>query len=314
MTTTNNLAISFLEQSQSQKEVTINEALVRLDAILNRGAIDKDIATPPVSPVNGDTYIIAATATGDWFGKENQITFYHQGWKFIAPQEGLQIWVNDEDKFYVFDGSVWQISSVDFQNIPTLGVNTIADATNKLSVNSSAILFNNIGNSVQVKINKVGTSDSASILFQDGFSGRAEIGCLGSDDFTFKVSPDGSSFYDSIVLDKNNGNAKIVGNLKYHREIITVSGNKTLAISDESTIQNVTALATITVPNDTGANLSIGTKIEFIRSTSQPVNFIPDSGVTINSVSGYTNISAQNAVASLMKISANNWVLFGDLS
>ncbi len=88
----------------------------------------------------------------------------------------------------------------DFQNIPMLGVNATADATNKLSVSSSAALFNNAGAGVQVKINKNTIADSAGILFQTGFSGRAEIGTTGDDSFHFKVSADGTNYFESLHI------------------------------------------------------------------------------------------------------------------
>ncbi len=82
----------------------------------------------------------------------------------------------------------------------SIGVNTTADATNKLAVASGAVLFNHVGNGVQVKLNRNASGDTASFLFQTGFSGRAEIGCLGNDDFVFKTSPDGSAFNVGLTL------------------------------------------------------------------------------------------------------------------
>jgi hypothetical protein len=76
----------------------------------------------------------------------------------------------------------------------------VADSTNRLSVNSSAVLFNNVGNGTQLKLNKAATGDSATFLFQTNWSGRAEIGTSGNDDFSFKVSPDGSNWYTGLVL------------------------------------------------------------------------------------------------------------------
>ena len=87
----------------------------------------------------------------------------------------------------------------------TLGVNSTADTTNRLAVSSPASLFNHDGNGHQVKINKNSGSDTASFLFQDGFSGRAEIGLTGDDDFHLKVSPDGSAWFDSIRIDRTTG-------------------------------------------------------------------------------------------------------------
>jgi hypothetical protein len=111
MVTTEHLEITLLESAQAQKEITVNEALARIDAILNCGAIDKDLATPPGSPAAGDVYIVAAAATGAWAGKSGQIAYFDQLWRFIAPNEGAMLWVNDEDAHYVFDGTAWQVMS-----------------------------------------------------------------------------------------------------------------------------------------------------------------------------------------------------------
>ncbi len=45
-----------------------------------------------------------------------------------------------------------------------------------------------------MKLNKQATADTASLLFQSNWSGRAEIGLLGSDTLQFKTSPDGSAW------------------------------------------------------------------------------------------------------------------------
>ena len=66
MTTTSHLTLTLVEQSQASKEVTVNTALARIDAILNTGAKDKDLSTPPGSPAAGDVYIVAASPTGAW--------------------------------------------------------------------------------------------------------------------------------------------------------------------------------------------------------------------------------------------------------
>ena len=50
MATTNNLGIPLIEQGQSQKEVTMNEAITILDAVFGGGIIDKDLTAPPGSP------------------------------------------------------------------------------------------------------------------------------------------------------------------------------------------------------------------------------------------------------------------------
>ena len=107
MATTTHLGITLVEQAQAQKEVTVNTAFRRLDALMNTAVIDKDLTTPPGSPDDGDLYIVATGATGDWNDKDGQIAYFDQIWRFIVPNEGMQLWVADEDVSYVFDGSNW---------------------------------------------------------------------------------------------------------------------------------------------------------------------------------------------------------------
>lgn len=121
---------------------------------------------------------------------------------------GLSVFVIDESVLVVYDGATWvdYAAIMVLQNVPLVGVNTSADATNKFAVKSSAVLFDNVGNGVQAKINKAASADSASLLYQKGYSGRAEIGLTGDDDFHFKVSPDGSTWYGALNIVRSNGN------------------------------------------------------------------------------------------------------------
>ncbi len=107
--TTPHLALSLIHASQSQKELTANEAFLAIDRLLNTGAISRTESTPPASPDDGDLYIIAASATDDWDGHDGEIACYHssKGWVFLAPNEGMTLWVNDEDSLYAFDGTSW---------------------------------------------------------------------------------------------------------------------------------------------------------------------------------------------------------------
>jgi len=221
MTTTNNLNISLVAQNQSQKEVTVNEAISVIDAILNRGAVHLGTNTPPGSPNAGDLYIVGSSPTGGWSGKANNIAYYNTTWKFIAPNEGFTIWVNDENISYTWDGSAW-VSSISgaLNNLPGVGVNTSYDSTNKLNVKSSAVLFDNIGGNVQIKVSKHSSGDTASYLFQDNYSGRAEFGLIGDDSFQLKVSGDGGGWYQAFVVDDTSGNV-------YFKQAIDLAGNAT---------------------------------------------------------------------------------------
>ncbi len=53
------------------------------------------------------------------------------------------------------------------------------------------------------------SADDAAFAFKTGFSARALIGLLGNDDFSFKVSPDGSACYDAIRIDRASGRVEL---------------------------------------------------------------------------------------------------------
>jgi hypothetical protein len=199
MANSTNLALPFIEAAQAQKHVTHNAALQRLDAVVMLSVLDRDLSSPPGSPADGDRYLVAGSAMGAWTGKDGKIAAWQDGaWGFHTPKEGWFAWIADEDVALMFDGASWTGAAT--QNAAMLGVNTTADATNKLAVASSAVLFNHAGTGVQVKLNKNGSGAAASFLFQTGYSGRAEIGCVGSDDFSFKTSVDGSAFDTGLTL------------------------------------------------------------------------------------------------------------------
>jgi hypothetical protein len=112
MATTPHIGLTLVEQSQAQKEITVNQAFTRIDALLNSGAESRVQNTPPVSPADGDVYIVGASPTGAWAGKAYQITYFEQVWRFIVPNAGASLWVNDEGFAYSFDGTNWVMSGV----------------------------------------------------------------------------------------------------------------------------------------------------------------------------------------------------------
>lgn len=129
--------VPFLEIAQAQKETTHNEALRIIDVLANLLIKDRDLATPPGSPVNGDTYLIAASPTGAWAGQAGKIGFYYDGWTFITAFEGLQGWVDDEERKIIFSDGLWRESSGAW----TVGIGTsaVTDQVNLLTADTGSI-------------------------------------------------------------------------------------------------------------------------------------------------------------------------------
>ena len=72
---------------------------------------DKDLVTPPTTPTAKDRYIVKATATGAWVGKDTQIAEWDGAkWLFYTPVIGTTVYVDDEQKQYSWNGTAWVIS------------------------------------------------------------------------------------------------------------------------------------------------------------------------------------------------------------
>ncbi|GEM_PF-474714 len=208
------LSLSYLAPSQAQKHVTVNETFRRLDQLVQSTVLSRTVSAEPGAPSDGDAYILPAGASGaawEGFAEGNIAACQDGAWVEIAAREGLRVWVADEDRLIACDGAAWAgIAGESGESAEKFGVNATADATNRLAVKSDAVLFSHDdvtpGNDdCQVKINKAAAGDTASLLFQTGYSGRAEFGLAGDDNFHIKVSPDGSGWTEAIWIDRDNG-------------------------------------------------------------------------------------------------------------
>lgn len=207
------LALPYILPSQAQKHVTHNEALRQLDAIVQLVVIAADLTLPPANPDLGDRYIVAGAATGDWSGQDGAIAVADaEGWLFYAPQAGWRADDLSSGGQLRYDGSGWVAAVPVLQGITSLGIGTTADGGNPLSVAGPASLLTHGGTDHRLKINKALPADTASLLFQTGWSGRAEMGTAGTDDFSIKVSADGTDFKPSLVLDRHSGAVRAPGN------------------------------------------------------------------------------------------------------
>lgn len=211
MQQTANLNLPYLMPSQAQKHVTHNEAIRSLDSLVQLAILDRDLATPPGAPAEGDRYLVAVGGTGTWAGRDGEIAAWQDGaWAFLSPRAGWLAWLIDEARLLTFDGSGWIDAAVHSINpAPMVGINAIADETNRLSVSSAASLFDQEGGDHRMKINKAASGDTASVLLQSGYSGRAEFGLAGNDDWSVKVSPDGTAWVEALRADAATGRIEL---------------------------------------------------------------------------------------------------------
>lgn len=285
MANTPHLGITLVEQAQSQKEITVNQAFARIDAILNSGAKSRVTATPPASPVSGDLYIIAPSPTGDWAGQAGKLAYFDGIWRFIVPIEGMTLWVNDENLIYSYDGTAWVLANnpTEFQNLTKLGINATADSTNKLSVASSAILFNHNGTNIQAKLNKNSSGDNASFLFQTGFSGRAEFGAIGDDNFTLKVSSNGSTWLNALKVISSTGRVAFKSLATGIAAAGSTQGTATSLTASFNEVTTVAASQGVMLPAPEAGEILL-----VANQGANALNVYPAAGHSINNLSADT--------------------------
>jgi hypothetical protein len=106
---TPNLGLPTLAQGQAQKEITHNEALLRLDALVQASVKGRVLATPPPTPANGERWIVPQGATGVWAGQTDRIAFWREGaWAFLVPAAGWRVHVEDERLAVVWADGAWR--------------------------------------------------------------------------------------------------------------------------------------------------------------------------------------------------------------
>lgn len=221
MVSTPHLQLPLIAAAQAQKHVTHNEALTGLDALLFLAVASRSVTSPPPTPADGERYLVRTPATGAWAGHEGELAVASDGgWRYFQPRDGWIARIVDENVTLGFNGSVWvglldPASLTALQNLSLLGVGTSADAANSFSFKGANVLL--AGNSpgedgngdIRAKISKSAASNVASLLFQNAYSGRAELGLLGDDDLVLKLSADGANWVDAIRASASGGQLSV---------------------------------------------------------------------------------------------------------
>jgi Protein of unknown function (DUF2793) len=86
--------LPMLAVSQARKEITHNEALVRIDALLHP-LVEAVQNNPPALLTDADIgmcWLVAASPISLWTGEEDSLAIWiGGGWRFCKPNEGMQV-------------------------------------------------------------------------------------------------------------------------------------------------------------------------------------------------------------------------------
>ncbi len=105
--TTTNFALPLLFAGQTQKEFTLNQSLIAIDALLLNSVLEtRDI--PPQEVEDGATYRVAHNASEAWVGRDGQIAIAIGGaWMFVQASDGMMLF-DRSTKQHLFHNEGWQ--------------------------------------------------------------------------------------------------------------------------------------------------------------------------------------------------------------
>ena len=294
------LSLPFLLPAQAQKHVTHNEALLRLDQVTQLTVMGFEANVPPGQVNEGQIWALGPAPAGDWDGQGGKLAARAGGaWHFITPAQGWRAAQGTDLR--VFDGTGWVVPDLPpLQNLDGIGINATSDAVNRLSLSAEATLFSHDGAGHQLKLNKAGASDTASLLFQSDWSGRAEMGIAGSDDFSVKVSADGMAWQEAITIDRTTGTVALPAGVQLDTP---VTGNAVQQGSDDATpgrllVTGAFGLGSGTIPIDNDWNDPKATG--WYRDSSNSATGKPFAGATrghLMSIRGFDDAFTQIAAA-----------------
>lgn len=126
MSQTQRLGMPLLSAGQAQKELTHNEALVLLDAVLHGCCFGSPANAPPTLPEPGLSYICGAAPVGAWIGQKDGVASWSDsGWRFIKPFDGLQLIARDTGRTWRFMAGQWSAGLVKASEVQVNGLKVV---------------------------------------------------------------------------------------------------------------------------------------------------------------------------------------------
>ncbi len=204
--TTARLGLPLIQPSQAQKHVTHNDALLILDVATQLVVQSFEAVTPPESPDDGALYALGSSPQDAWSDQAGKLALWWDSqWRYFEPQEGWRAILSGSAQIRIRQGGGWVSPEIDTNNLESVGVNTTADSTNRLAVRAEQTLLTHEGAGHRLTLNKASEADSAEIVFQTNWSGRAVFALDTGDKLALKLSADGSNWVNAMTWDLATG-------------------------------------------------------------------------------------------------------------
>lgn len=273
-------------------DTVVNDISDKLDKRLNLSVISMTTDAEPVSPSNGDAYIITGSATGtDWatFSQYDVAVYRDGAWSAEAPLKGLQVHVQDESNAQkVWTGSAYSVPS---------GGSTFLDNAFRIQDNGD--------NTKQIAFEAGGITPATTRTVTVPDESITIAGIIDEDD----MSSDSATLVPSQQSVKTYVDASVT---KYAGVNNQTGTSYTLVIGDAGYLvtMNNAAANTLTIPANSSVAFPVGTRIDVLQLGAGQTTI----AITTDTLNGNTKIDAQYEVVSLLKIASTTWVVAGGVA
>ncbi|CAN5137781.1 DUF2793 domain-containing protein [soil metagenome] len=214
------LSLPFVAAGQAQKHITVNEALGKLDGLVQLAVQSRTVVAQPASPADGTIHILPSGATGSaWLDMAAGLLARHAdgAWEALTPKVGWLAWVIDEGLALIHDGAGWTPLSSTFK---------------ALTAARSPFLAATRFEIVEQEVTLSGASVATTVLIPAraivlGVSTRTSVAITGATSYSCGVSGDVGKFGSSLGVAKNANNVGVVGPTAYYADtpvVITAAG------------------------------------------------------------------------------------------
>lgn len=276
----------------------MNTNLIMLSTLCQMTALNV-MESLPSTPADGEIYLLEATAAHN----PGKIAIRDDGmWRYIQPVVGWECFVQANQTRYRFAGGGW-IAIATAAQIPPY---SIAQANYILGVNLD-------GTGVRWQAPYEPTYEIPVFQLSD-VGKQLEIGTDAGGDATLKwaekplslpVIPAGSKGKVAVV-DQTGAALTYEEDGKYKA---VAPGY--VAIDDDFTGRVILgATGNITIP----ANLTRGSTLTIVRMSTNEVEILAGSGVTLNVADGRKKLRSRYSAVSVVKTGNNSYVMFGDVA
>lgn len=127
-----NFSFPILPEGDKGGQVKFNHLVLAISENVHCVTVDRVSTVPPDPGVEGTAYLVQVSGQGPWFGHDNEIAYFYNGWRFLVPRRGFLVWDLATDCLFTFDENEWHGAAIVLDIAGGASLPTIKTKANEL--------------------------------------------------------------------------------------------------------------------------------------------------------------------------------------